>query len=685
MHIQTITPRISTLVIVLSIILAACQSQPVTAPEPIVETLVVTEIVEATPVEVIQVGTPTPEPGGSRTLVICMGDEPNSLYEFSTPFTIREAHIFEAIADGGWRAYNTNSFSYQPVILEKLPRLSDGDASLNVVTVNEGDKVVDAAGEVVILDPDADPPQLLIPAGGGGPVNYQGGAIEMDQLSATFKLLPDLLWSDGEPLTAADSKFTFELISDENTKDNRGYKFKVLRTASYQAIDDLTIVWIGLPGFMDSEYFINFFGPSPQHIWGEYSAAELYTAQVSHLKPVGWGPYVIDEWVQGESIRLHKNPNYFRAGDGLPKFDHLIFRFVGQNYNANIAALLSGECDILGQDTGIEEQSQLMLDLHRSGEIKATFSTGTAWEYLGFNIQHVDYDDGYQMGIDRPDFFSDSRTRQAFALCLDRQTVIDTLLLGQSPVINSYLPPQHPLYNPNLQQYRFDVTAGNALLEQVGWLDEDGDPATPRVAQGISNVPDGTRMEINYGTAALGIRPQVAAILQESLARCGIKANLKIFPTNEWVSDGPEGNFFGRKFDLGQFTWLTGVKPPCDLYISSQIPGPAGETWISIQDGSTNTFGESGWLSQNNPGFANEKYDQACIAALGSLPGQPEYEAAHKEAQRIFTEQLPVVPLYLFIKISATRPDLCGFIVDPTADSEMWNIEEFDYGAGCED
>jgi peptide/nickel transport system substrate-binding protein len=70
---------------------------------------------------------------------------------------------------------------------------------------------------------------------------------------------------------------------------------------------------------------------------------------------------------------------------------------------------------------------------------------------------------------------------------------------------------------------------------------------------------------------------------------------------------------------------------------------------------------------------------------LSSLPGKPEYEAAHKEAQRIFTDQLPVIPVYQGIKLAATRPDMCGFIMDPTANSEFWNIEEFDYGEGCEE
>ena len=198
---------------------------------------------------------------------------------------------------------------------------------------------------------------------------------------------------------------------------------------------------------------------------------------------------MIDEWDLGESITLEKNPNYFRAAEGLPKFDMLVYRFVGQNTNTdNIAALLSGECDILDQITQMvsDQANSCCLTYKALARIKATFTTGTVWEHLDFGIQHVEYDDGYQIGVDRPDFFSDVRTRQAFMMCMDRQAFVDTLQLGQSIVIDSYLPPQHPLYNPNVRHYDFDVEAGSALLEEVGWVDDDGDPGTPRIAQGVA-------------------------------------------------------------------------------------------------------------------------------------------------------------------------------------------------------
>jgi peptide/nickel transport system substrate-binding protein len=566
------------------------------------------------------------------------------------------------------------------VILEKLPSLADGDAFLTVVRVSEGDIVVDANGDVVELESAAD--IMLIPAGGGDLVLYEGGDFELDQLSATFTLLPDLLWSDGTPLTAADSVYAFNLLADPDTL---GSKFIIENTASYETRDDLTIVWTGLPGYMDSEYYLNFFGPDPEHIWGQFTAAELIEAEESSRTPIGWGPYVIEEWVQGDRITLSKNPNYFRADEGLPKFDTLIYRFVGGNTSSNIAALLSGECDILATLTGLDDEMERVLELHNSGQLNASFTTGTVWGFMPFGIQPVGYDDGYTAGVDRPDFFSDVRTRRAFAMCTDRQALVDTITYGQAKVIDTYLPPQHPLFNPDVVHYDFDVSAGSALLEEVGWLDDDDDPSTARVAQGVEGVPDGTNLEVTLEGTSSSLIQQVIDIIKGSLALCGIQTDIQLYPSTEWYADGPEGKFFGRRFDLGIIGWWTGVAPPCDLYLSSLIPGPAGETWVSIQDGQERTFGTSGWAGQNNVGFANDEYDAACNTALSSLAGQPEYEVAHLQAQKIFAMQLPGVPLYQAIKLAATRPDMCGFIMDPTANSEFWNIEEFDYGEGCED
>ncbi|MFN2214715.1 MAG: ABC transporter substrate-binding protein, partial [Anaerolineales bacterium] len=400
--------------------------------------------------------------------------------------------------------------------------------------------------------------------------------------------------------------------------------------------------------------------------------------------PLGWGPYVVGEWVAGESITLNKNPNYWRSDEGLPRFDRLIFRFIGANPNAAIAALLAGECDILGNSVQMDDQIELLLELHNAGLIEASFVSGTTWEQVTFGIQHTDYEDGYQPGSDRPDFFSDVRTRRAFLMCMDRQAVVDTLTYGRSTVLDSYVPPEHPLFNAQVRHYDFDVQAASALLEQVGWVDEDGDPITPRLARGVENVPEGTPLRLTYVTSDAPLRQQVTAILQQSLAECGIQAEVSHLAGVELFACCGEGTVFNQRFDLGEFAWGTESEPPCDLFLSANVPGWPGVPWISIMDDQERIIAESGWGGQNIGGFVDQEFDQACNTALNSLKGQPEYIEAHHEAQYIFAEQLPIMPLFQRLSIGAARPDLCNFEVDPTG-YQYWNIEEFDYGEGCVD
>jgi peptide/nickel transport system substrate-binding protein len=651
--------------VLVSLLLAACQ--PAATPaEPVIQTVVVTQVVEGEPVEVVQVVTPTPEPEGPRTLVICLGQEPDTLYTLTTAMLVT-SNVLEAIYDG---PTDENSFAYQPVIFEKLPSLADGDAVINAVDVAAGDTVVDVTGNPVTLEAGV----MVQPAGCRAPdcaIEFDGSSpLQMDQMVVTTKLLSGLLWEDGEPLKASDSVYYYNLYMDPDTPVETRYIGE--RTASYEATDDVTTVWTGLPGYRDSTYYLN--GPAnwqplPEHAWGQYTAAELQTVEDSTMKPLAYGPYAIDEWVKGESITLHKNPNYFRASEGLPVFDNLVYRIVGENSNANIAAVLAGDCDVVDQTSGLDDQSELLLELQSAGQINPTFVTGTTWEHADFNWRPVegsasgDFFAAWDNDADALGPFGDPRLREAVAMCMDRQAVVDTVLYGQSIVLDTYLPPNHPLYNPDVTKWPFDVAAASALLDEAGWVDDDANPETPRVAQGVTGVTDGTPLEFSYETTTATLRQQVTAVLQQSLAQCGIKTNLNYYPASEWFADPPEAKLAGRRFDLGEFAWLTGVEPPCNLYLGTEVPTEA-----------------NAWAGQNYTGYQNPEYDQVCNAAIQSLPGEDAYTENHLKAQEIFANDLPVVPLFLRLKLAATRPDMCNFIMDPTNNSEMWNIEEFDYG-----
>lgn len=642
---------LASLILVAGMLVTACQ------PQTIIETkeveVVVTKLVEGEPVEVVVTATPEPAPEVEKTLVICQGQEPDTLYVYGGSM-LASSHIQTALYDSAAlpAAVDNRGFAFQPTITEKLPSLDDGDAVIQNVTVKAGDTVVDDVGDPVELAEGV----LIRPAGcyaSDCAIEYDGSSeVEMEEMVVTFKLLEGLIWADGTPVTAQDSVYSFDLSLDPDTPTPSRYTQE--HTASYEAPDDYTIVWTGLPGYRDSVYFTNIWIPLPEHAWGHMTAAEIVESEEASRLPMGYGAFTVEDWVAGDHLTVVKNPHYFRAGENLPKMNKIIYRFIGEDPNAAIAALLAGECDILTQDVHLDDQADLLIDLEERGQLIPTFVTGTVWEHVDFGINSVE-----EYAASRPDFFEDVRMRQAVAMCLDRQSVVDELLLGKSIVIHTYIPPEHPVYNPDVKQWLYDPDAAMALLEELGWTDADGDGI--RECHGCGIAADGTPLAFKWGSTTATLRVNAMQVFQVNLAECGFDVTLENLPAGEWFADGPEGPLFGCHFDLGEFAWLTGVEPPCDLYLTTQWPTEEG-----------------GWAGQNDPRFSNEEYDVACNAALQSLPGTVEYEKYHKEAQRIFAEQLPVVPLFLRTKLAAYRPEVKGFIMDPTCNTEMWNIENFE-------
>ena len=119
---------------------------------------------------------------------------------------------------------------------------------------------------------------------------------------------------------------------------------------------------------------------------------------------------------------------------------------------------------------------------------------------------------------------------------------------------------------------------------------------------------------------------------------------------------------------IAEFAWSSGRIPPCQFYESSQIPNS-----------------QNNWLGANIAGYNNQQYDAACQAARQTRPDDAEnYQQRYAEVQRLFAEELPVIPLFFRVRAVAARPDFCGLEMDTTARSNLWNIEAFDYGEGCQ-
>ena len=650
------TPRLWLGCVIISLLLSACNLGS-GSPNSGVSA---SETPDAQPDLATSAPQPTPTQVLPRGLTVSLGQEPNSLYPFGTLNSAARS-VLGAIYDG---PMDTFTNGYQAVILEKIPTFDNGDAQIAPVKVKSGDPVIDASGNLVVLDTGV----TVLPSGcteDACSVKFDGTTeLQMDQMVATFRLRKGLTWSDNAPLTAADSIFAFKLASD---KDTPGSKFTIDRTQAYEAIDEQSVQWWGVPGFIDAAYATHFWSPLPRHLWENVSAAELAKGDLAAHPPIGWGAYIFKDWAPGKYINLVKNPAYFRASEGLPRFDTLTFIFM-KDASSGISALVSHQCDVLDTSLRLEGEINLLTDLQRNDQVKLVTSTTPLIERLDFGIKPASYDDGYTpLFGDRQDLLGDVRTRQGLAYCLDRQKVVMAVLGGISKVPDTFISPDHPLYYADAQKYAYENNSGVKLLEQAGWLDTDNNPATPRIAQNVQNVTNGTPLVLNYVTTSALQRRQVSEILAQSLSQCGVGVNLKYLSQDELYAPGPDGILFGRKFDLAEYAiGSIGTEPPCAWFMSSQVPTK-----------------DNNWLGINISGYSNADYDALCRKAQNSTPASQAYKDAYAQVQTIFTNDLPSVPLYMRIKAAATRKDMCNFTLDTFAVNDLWNIEEFEYGPTC--
>ncbi|MEN8242818.1 MAG: ABC transporter substrate-binding protein [Chloroflexota bacterium] len=599
---------------------------------------------------------PTPIP---TSLVVCLGDQPNTLYPYGSPNQAAE-EVLQAIYDG---PIDNLGYQYQPVILEAVPSIAEQTALIQTVQVIPGDTVVNNQGNTTALALG----DFIRPSGcfsADCAVAFDGSPVEMDQVVALFTLKQGITWSDGAPLTAQDSVYGFTLNADPNTPAD---KYRTERTLSYEALDANLIKWTGIPGFIDQGYQNNFWHPAPQHAWGDLPAASLPTTAEAAFQPLSFGPFVVTEFTT-DQIVLDRSTKYTRAAEGLPLVDQVIFRVVGQDPDTNLDMLRTGECDLL--DPGATQGMNVTQIAAAEAEgLQTSWTNGSGWQALYFGISPQSYDDGYSMwAADRADFFGDPRTRQAVAMCINRQQIAAQLTLEQAEVMDSYVTDQHPLYNPAVNTYAYDPAQAAQLLDEAGWQIPDG--GAVRIARGIPDTHDGTPFSIEYLYADHPQNEVIAGLIAQNLADCGIEVKLSAMTPDDLFATGEDSPLFGRNFDLAHFSWQASSTPACHLFFSDAIPGNDLELF---------PYKWGGW---NAAGWSNAEFDAACRAARGAAPGQESYTQNHALAQQIFAEELPVIPLYAYQQVAIGRADLCGLQLDATG-GLLWNIENIAYGADC--
>ncbi len=474
----------------------------------------------------------------------------------------------------------------------------------------------------------------------------ENGGLSKDHLTVTWKLKPNLKWSDGEPITSDDIKFTWEVLSNPESG-------ALVGTTAFDQIvavdtpDDLTAVLTystPYPGYLDQFAY----GLLPRHATGE--PADMSNWEWNR-KPVGAGPFVVTEWVSGQSITLERNPYYFE--EGKPYLDRLVYRIVPEPA-AQTAMMLQGEAQVHLWPGENEADYNKLLE----GKAKQVLVPGIWNTAIDFNLS-APFDNDPGPTPPHP-ILGDLRVRQAIAHAIDYETLVHDVL--QDTVAPSTNPFAYGWYKCDLPNpYPYDVEKAKALLEEAGWVEG---PDGIRIAQGAMYAPDGTRLSLELqGYTNFEPIQRTEEFVVENLKAVGIEARIQnydfsiIFGTYEDRSPRMIGDFDMLLFDRGFTIEPHGYNK--EAYSSTNIPSdenPVGSNYFR-------------WV--------NPEVDAALEVAGSNFDLTIRKEAYCKIAEQIHKD-VPQIYLYVFQDGYGFADTLEGYTVS-TWGSMVWGVQNWKY------
>ena len=400
------------------------------------------------------------------------------------------------------------------------------------------------------FDPDNNPvPEIAteIPS-------LENGGLSEDGLTLTVKLRDDVLWSDGEPVTANDFVFTYEMFMADSNVVNSRYPYEDY-VESMEAPDDTTLVVHFTEPF--AAWLTSLFtSPIPEHVLRPVFEAEgtLDTAEWNTAPTVGVGPFVFSEWETDSHMIFEANPNWINP----PKLEQVFIRFADDA--AQEVAILAGDADI-----------GTFLDWSQADAIN---NSGVAQ----FVTQPGGYNEGWYLNFDpataHPAML-DVNVRKAIVHATDREKIVQDLLGGLTEVPITFWDSTPPFGNPNLTPYAYDPDEANRLLDEAGWVDSNGDGTRDK---------DGDELVLRYISNQRQLRKDVQAVVQQMWAQVGIGAELVNYGDdyfNGYADGGPQAT---GNYDIATYS-STGSYPDPEVsynWLCSEVVGaenPDGGNW----------------------------------------------------------------------------------------------------------
>jgi peptide/nickel transport system substrate-binding protein len=300
-----------------------------------------------------------------------------------------------------------------------------------------------------------------------------------DGLTYTFKLKPGVKFHSGDPLTAADVKYSIERVTAENSKSSR--KNSLSTISSIETPDDATVVIKLSARSISLPYNLSY-------VWIVNDKAGDITSTED-----GTGPYTLEEWRRGSALALARFDGYW----GTPATNgEVVFQYFTDATALN-NALLTNAVDIV---TSVQSPDSLA-QFQNNPQFTVSNGASTTKEIMAYN--------------DRVAPFDNVQVRKAIARAIDDKKLLNSIWGDYGTLIGSFVPPTDPWYVDLTNVDPYDPDSAKQMLADAGY-------------------PDGFTFTLD--TPDYDPHPIVAQFIQSELAKVGVKVNINIITANEWYT-----------------------------------------------------------------------------------------------------------------------------------------------------
>ncbi|MBK8136958.1 MAG: hypothetical protein IPK52_14200 [Chloroflexi bacterium] len=477
-----------------------------------------------------------------------------------------------------------------------------------------------------------------------------------DGLVLTVKLRDDWTWSDGTPITSADVKYAYDAIMSGDV--DTPIASTLTNVVSLEAPDATTVVITYATADCTAVTTATNIPVVPANYYQSLypTFADMTAEAEANLNPeVTAGPFKFANFRAGEQVTLLADQNYPDSAVGYVVPEGWVYKTVADQL-VEYEQFLNGQISYVASTP--EDREADARERAANGEFTLIDRPAGGWQILLFNVANpanpqpgLD-EEGNPIEQDPHPILSSLNVRKAITHAIDHSALNEGAFSGTGRPVGGPMLPQSWAYNANIAPYEYDPALSIQLLEEAGWVDDDGDIETPRVAtDAVGTVPAGTPLVLTMTTFTGNLSVDSSSVLiQDQLKQVGIQMNLDIIEFSPMLD-----KLVGQTYDMLMVFWGVTATAPQDMY--DQLAQEADIPGAGFNTGS----------------FSNPEFD-ALMKEARSLPGcdQAERKALYDRAQEIINDNVPyylvntsIVPVLFQTSIEN---------VDPKTNSLTYNL-----------